>query len=163
MGQPALLSLLSLVVSECVYWQGPRPPCGWWKRPLARWDLLALLSLLSLVVSECVYWQGPRPPCGWWMRPLARWDLLALFIVIIPQLMPTPSPPFCPLNIMRKEGATAWEGIQERTLTLRFLGIISRVLRLEVSTLVFCLSTRRYSSNLSYLHWSIVWFGFLKP
>jgi hypothetical protein len=36
-------------------------------------------------------------------------------------------------------------GIQERTVGLRFLGIISRVLRLEVSTLVFCLSTRCYS------------------
>ncbi len=33
-------------------------------------------------------------------------------------------------------------GIQERTVGLRFLGIISRVLRLEVSTLVLCLSTR---------------------
>jgi hypothetical protein len=44
------------------------------------------------------------------------------------------------------------EGIQERTLTLRFLGRISRVLRLEVSTLVFCLSTRRYSPNLSFIH-----------
>jgi hypothetical protein len=36
-------------------------------------------------------------------------------------------------------------GIQERTVGLRFLEIISRVLRLEVSTLVFCLSTRCYS------------------
>jgi hypothetical protein len=34
------------------------------------------------------------------------------------------------------------EGIQERTLTLRFLGITSIVLRLEVSTIVFCLSTK---------------------
>jgi hypothetical protein len=33
-------------------------------------------------------------------------------------------------------------GIQERTVGLRFLGIILRVLRLEVSTLVLCLSTR---------------------
>ncbi len=56
-----------------------------------------------------------------------------------------------------------WEGIQERTVTLRFLGIISRVLRLEVSTLDFCLSTRCYSPNLSFLHWSIVLYGFLKP
>jgi hypothetical protein len=52
--------------------------------------------------------------------------------------------------------STSWksrEGIQERTLTLKFLGIISRVLRLEVSTIVFCLSTRCYSrTNLSFLH-----------
>jgi hypothetical protein len=33
-------------------------------------------------------------------------------------------------------------GIQERTVGLRFLGIILRVLRLQVSTLVLCLSTR---------------------
>jgi hypothetical protein len=33
-------------------------------------------------------------------------------------------------------------GIQERTVGLKFLGIILRVLRLEVSTLVLCLSTR---------------------
>ncbi len=35
------------------------------------------------------------------------------------------------------EGETG-DGIRERTLSLRFLGIILRVLRLEVSTLVFC-------------------------
>jgi hypothetical protein len=62
-----------------------------------------------------------------------------------------------------KVGVPPWEGIQERTLVLRFLGIISRVLRLEVSTLVFCLSTRCYSPNFSFLHWSIVLYGFLKP
>jgi hypothetical protein len=45
------------------------------------------------------------------------------------------------------------DGIQERTLLLGFLSIISRVLRLEVSTLVFCLSTRCYSrTNLRFLH-----------
>ena len=38
-----------------------------------------------------------------------------------------------------------WDGIRKRTLSLGFLGIILRVLRLEVSTLVFCLSTRFYS------------------
>ncbi len=55
-------------------------------------------------------------------------------------------------------------GIQERTLTLRFLGVISRVLRLEVSTIVFCPSTRCYSrTNLSFLHLLIVLYGFLKP
>ncbi len=54
-----------------------------------------------------------------------------------------------------------WEGIQERTLTLRFLGTISRVLRLEVSTIVFCLSTRCYSrTNLSFLHWLIIYMDF---
>ncbi len=37
------------------------------------------------------------------------------------------------------------DGIRKRTLSLGFLGIISRVLRLEVSTLVFCLSTMCYS------------------
>ena len=45
------------------------------------------------------------------------------------------------------------DGIQERTLSVGFLGIISRVLRLEVSTLVVCLSTRCYSrTNLRFLH-----------
>ncbi len=38
-----------------------------------------------------------------------------------------------PVHVHRLRG-----GIQERTVGLRFLGIISRVLRLEVSTLVFC-------------------------
>jgi hypothetical protein len=57
----------------------------------------------------------------------------------------------------------SWEGIQEHTLMLRFLGIISRVLRLENSTLDFCFSTRCYSPNLSFLHWWIVLYGFLKP
>jgi hypothetical protein len=37
------------------------------------------------------------------------------------------------------------DGIRKRTLSLGFLGKISRVLRLEVSTLVVCLSTRCYS------------------
>jgi hypothetical protein len=37
------------------------------------------------------------------------------------------------------------DGIRKRTLSLGFLGKILRVLRLEVSTLVFCLSTRCYS------------------
>ncbi len=80
------------------------------------------------------------------------------------------------------------------TISLRFLGIILRVLRLEVSvyivyitnqrgnsrtytyvevsghnlrvlrlvvsTLDFCLSTRCYSPNLSFLHWSIILYGF---
>ncbi len=55
-------------------------------------------------------------------------------------------------------------GIQERTVGLRFLGIILRVLRLEVSTLVLCLSTRCSSwTDLSFLHWLIVLYGFLKP
>jgi hypothetical protein len=40
------------------------------------------------------------------------------------------------------EGLENRGGIQERTVGLRFLGIILRVLRLEVSTLVLCLSTR---------------------
>ncbi len=47
------------------------------------------------------------------------------------------------INVKYREDLSR-EGIQERTLTLRFLGIISRVLRLEVSTLAFCLSTRCY-------------------
>ncbi len=43
-------------------------------------------------------------------------------------------------------GGSEWiDGIRKRTLSLGFLGIISRVLRLEVSTLGFCLSTRCYS------------------
>ncbi len=55
-------------------------------------------------------------------------------------------------------------GIQERTVGLRFLGIILRVLRLEVSTLVLCLSTRCSSwTDLSFLHWLIVLYGILKP
>ena len=55
-------------------------------------------------------------------------------------------------------------GIQERIVGLRFLGIILRVLRLEVSTLVLCLSTRCSSwTDLSFLHWLIVLYGFLKP
>jgi hypothetical protein len=55
-------------------------------------------------------------------------------------------------------------GIQERTVGLRFLGIILRVLGLEVSTLVPCLSTRCSSwTDLSFLHWLIVLYGFLKP
>ncbi len=37
------------------------------------------------------------------------------------------------------------DGIRKCTLSLGFLGKISRVLRLEVSTLVFCVSTRCYS------------------
>ncbi len=53
------------------------------------------------------------------------------------------------------------EGIQERTLTLRFLGIISRVLRLEVSTIVFYKvlfkNKLEFSSLIDYLY------GFLKP
>jgi hypothetical protein len=48
----------------------------------------------------------------------------------------TPGPPLLHLP---------WDGIRKRTLSLGFLGKILRVLRLEVSTLVFCLSTRCYS------------------
>ncbi len=71
----------------------------------------------------------------------------------------------CSVNGRQGEGQTISRGgIQERTAGLRFLGIISRVLRLEVSTLVFCLSTRCYSrTNLRFLHWLIVLYGFLKP
>ncbi len=54
------------------------------------------------------------------------------------------------------EGKGTRGGIQERTVGLRFLGIISRVLRLEFSTLVLCLSTKCSSwTNLSFLHWLI--------
>jgi hypothetical protein len=57
-----------------------------------------------------------------------------------------------------------WDGIHNRTLSLGFLGIILRVLRLEVSTLGFGLSTRCYSwTSLSFLYWLIVVYGFLKP
>ncbi len=43
------------------------------------------------------------------------------------------------------ELGTEMEFFRKHTLSLGFLGIISRVLRLEVSTLVFWLSTRCYS------------------
>jgi hypothetical protein len=47
-----------------------------------------------------------------------------------------------PVNSVVSKILMSGGGIQERTVGLRFLGIISRVLRLEVSTLVLCLSTR---------------------
>jgi hypothetical protein len=57
-----------------------------------------------------------------------------------------------------------WDGIYESTISLRFLGIILRFLRLEASTFVFAFLQKCNScTNLSFLHWLIVLYGFLKP
>jgi hypothetical protein len=52
---------------------------------------------------------------------------------------------YCNSKILLSPADISRDGIRKRTLSLGFLGIISRVLRLEVSTLVFCLSTRCHS------------------
>jgi hypothetical protein len=54
---------------------------------------------------------------------------------------------FCPARDSKSHVLLNRDGIHKRTLSFGFLGIISRVLRLEVSTLVFCLSTRCYSNK----------------
>ncbi len=57
--------------------------------------------------------------------------------------------------------AEFWDGIRKRTLSFGFLGIISRVLRLEVSTLVFLPFYKVLFMNKP--HWLIVLCKFLKP
>jgi hypothetical protein len=91
------------------------------------------------------------PPCIWNLPFMSyrRWTDTLVSIYIVSSYLPPHIHVF-------------WGGIQERTVGLRFLGIILRVLRLEVSTLVLCLSTRCSSwTDLSFLHWLIVLYGFL--
>ncbi len=87
-----------------------------------------------------------------------------LYCTVLYCTMCVPSTTWTGGKPQRHRDKTTRGGIQERTVGLRFLGIILRVLRLEVSTLVLCLSTRCSSrTDLSFLHWLIVLYGFLKP
>ncbi len=86
-------------------------------------------------VTFSAWWAGPRPREGLVFRPFFPGQVSSVLSGVYT---------LTSLSSLQLLWLTR-DGIRKRTLSLGFLGIISRVLRLDVSTLVFCLSTRCYS------------------
>ncbi len=85
---------------------------------------------------------GTKELLLWWVFPLLSWKVQTNILYISPRkyvLFECTHKPARPGSVRGAEAP--WSRIHERTISLRFLGIILRVLRLEVSYTMFTFQT----------------------